>query len=55
MTYQVSGLKNGDSAGQVLAGGLGRVGGEAVGQYDILQGGLPSPAATTSSTTRATC
>ncbi|RKF96092.1 hypothetical protein CKA44_35305, partial [Pseudomonas aeruginosa] len=35
-----SGLKNGDSAGQVLAGGLGRVGGEAVGQYDILQGGL---------------
>ncbi|MDF5809542.1 MBG domain-containing protein [Pseudomonas aeruginosa] len=40
MTYQVSGLKNGDSAGQVLAGGLGRVGGEAVGQYDILQGGL---------------
>ncbi|HBO2723818.1 MBG domain-containing protein [Pseudomonas aeruginosa] len=40
LTYQVSGLKNGDSAGQVLAGGLGRVGGEAVGQYDILQGGL---------------
>ena len=38
LTYQVSGLKNGDSAGQVLAGGLGRVGGEAVGQYDILQG-----------------
>ncbi|MDF5926690.1 hypothetical protein P4161_26105 [Pseudomonas aeruginosa] len=41
MTYQVSGLKNGDSAGQVLAGGLGRVGGEAVGQYDILQGACP--------------
>ncbi|MCC0159939.1 two-partner secretion system adhesin CdrA [Pseudomonas aeruginosa] len=40
LTYQVSGLKNGDSAGQVLASGLGRVGGEAVGQYDILQGGL---------------
>ncbi|MEW4394564.1 MBG domain-containing protein [Pseudomonas paraeruginosa] len=40
LTYQVSGLKNGDSAGQVLAGGLGRMGGEAVGQYDILQGGL---------------
>ncbi|MCO2226410.1 filamentous hemagglutinin N-terminal domain-containing protein [Pseudomonas aeruginosa] len=40
LTYRVSGLKNGDSAGQVLAGGLGRVGGEAVGQYDILQGGL---------------
>ncbi|MGE1190842.1 two-partner secretion system adhesin CdrA [Pseudomonas aeruginosa] len=40
LTYQVSGLKSGDSAGQVLAGGLGRVGGEAVGQYDILQGGL---------------
>ncbi|UML97696.1 filamentous hemagglutinin N-terminal domain-containing protein [Pseudomonas aeruginosa] len=40
LTYQVSGLKNGDSAGQVLAGGLGRVGGEAVGQYDINQGGL---------------
>ncbi|AZZ13998.1 MBG domain-containing protein [Pseudomonas aeruginosa] len=40
LTYQVSGLKNGDSAAQVLAGGLGRVGGEAVGQYDILQGGL---------------
>ncbi|MDL4521409.1 MBG domain-containing protein [Pseudomonas aeruginosa] len=40
LTYQVSGLKNGDSAGQVLAGGLGRVGGEAIGQYDILQGGL---------------
>ncbi|MBG4647152.1 filamentous hemagglutinin N-terminal domain-containing protein [Pseudomonas aeruginosa] len=40
LTYQVSGLKNGDSAGQVRAGGLGRVGGEAVGQYDILQGGL---------------
>ncbi|HEJ6062928.1 TPA: two-partner secretion system adhesin CdrA [Pseudomonas aeruginosa] len=40
LTYQVSGLKNGDSAGQVLAGGLGRVGGEAVGQYGILQGGL---------------
>ncbi|HCA6457004.1 TPA: filamentous hemagglutinin N-terminal domain-containing protein [Pseudomonas aeruginosa] len=40
LTYQVSGLKNGDSAGQVLAGGLGRVGGEAVGQYDVLQGGL---------------
>ncbi|MBG6609818.1 two-partner secretion system adhesin CdrA [Pseudomonas aeruginosa] len=40
LTYQVSGLKNGDSAGQVRAGGLGRGGGDAVGQYDILQGGL---------------
>ncbi|MEW4410724.1 MBG domain-containing protein, partial [Pseudomonas paraeruginosa] len=40
LTYQVSGLKNGDTAGSVLTGNLGRVAGENVGNYGILQGGL---------------
>ncbi|MER0855624.1 MBG domain-containing protein, partial [Pseudomonas aeruginosa] len=31
LTYQVSGLKNGDSAGSILTGGLNRVAGENVG------------------------
>ncbi|MDU0692504.1 MBG domain-containing protein, partial [Pseudomonas aeruginosa] len=33
LTYQVSGLKNGDSAGSILTGGLNRVAGENVGVY----------------------
>ncbi|MGV8546586.1 MBG domain-containing protein, partial [Pseudomonas aeruginosa] len=41
LTYQVSGLKNGDTAGAVLnGGGLVRVSGENVGNYAIQQGGL---------------
>uniref|UniRef100_UPI001E62093F MBG domain-containing protein n=1 Tax=Pseudomonas aeruginosa TaxID=287 RepID=UPI001E62093F len=41
LTYQVSGLKNGDTAGSVLnGGGLVRVSGENVGNYAIQQGGL---------------
>ncbi|WP_161789092.1 MBG domain-containing protein, partial [Pseudomonas aeruginosa] len=38
LTYQVSGLKNGDSAGSILTGGLNRVAGENVGVYGINQG-----------------
>ncbi len=39
LTYQVSGLKNGDTAGAVLNGGsLSRVAGENVGVYGINQG-----------------
>ncbi len=38
LTYQVSGLKNGDTAGAVLNGGsLSRVAGENVGVYGINQ------------------
>ncbi len=41
LTYQVSGLKRGDTAGAVLNGGsLSRVAGENVGVYGINQGGL---------------
>ncbi|WP_426773102.1 MBG domain-containing protein, partial [Pseudomonas aeruginosa] len=41
LTYQVSGLKNGDTAGAVLnSGSLSRVAGENVGVYGINQGGL---------------
>ncbi len=41
LTFQVSGLKNGDTAGAVLnGGGLVRVSGENVGNYAIQQGGL---------------
>ncbi|MGU2117617.1 MBG domain-containing protein, partial [Pseudomonas aeruginosa] len=40
LTYQVSGLKNGDSAGSILTGGLNRAAGENVGVYGINQGGL---------------
>ncbi|MGI0890061.1 MBG domain-containing protein, partial [Pseudomonas aeruginosa] len=40
LTYQVSGLKNGDSAGSILTGGLNRVAGENVGVYGINQGDL---------------
>ncbi|RTU26977.1 MBG-2 domain-containing protein, partial [Pseudomonas aeruginosa] len=40
LTYQVSGLKNGDSAGSILTGGLNRAAGENVGGYGINQGGL---------------
>ncbi len=41
LTFQVSGLKNGDSAGAVLNGGsLSRVAGENVGVYGINQGDL---------------
>ncbi|MEB5045664.1 MBG domain-containing protein, partial [Pseudomonas aeruginosa] len=40
LTYQVSGLKNGDSAGSILTGGLNRDAGENVGVYGINQGGL---------------
>ncbi len=38
LTYQVSGLKNGDSAGSILTGGLNRAAGENVGVYGINQG-----------------
>ncbi len=41
LTYQVSGLKNGDSAGSILTGGLNRAAGENVGVYGINQGDLP--------------
>ncbi len=38
LTYQVSGLKNGDTAGAVLnSGSLSRVAGENVGVYGINQ------------------
>ncbi len=37
LTYQVSGLKNGDSAGSILTGGLNRAAGENVGVYGINQ------------------
>ncbi|HBN9578315.1 TPA: two-partner secretion system adhesin CdrA, partial [Pseudomonas aeruginosa] len=40
LTYQVSGLKNSDTAAGVLSGNLGRVAGENVGNYGLLQGGL---------------
>ncbi|TEM73085.1 hemagglutination protein, partial [Pseudomonas aeruginosa] len=40
LTYQVSGLKNGDTAGSILTGGLNRAAGENVGVYGINQGGL---------------
>ncbi|MGC3048294.1 MBG domain-containing protein, partial [Pseudomonas aeruginosa] len=41
LTYQVSGLKNGDTAGSVLNGAsLIREAGENVGVYGINQGGL---------------
>ncbi|MFU7526806.1 MBG domain-containing protein, partial [Pseudomonas paraeruginosa] len=40
LTYQVSGLKNGDSAGAILTGGLNRAAGENVGVYGINQGDL---------------
>ncbi|HHM8439832.1 TPA: MBG domain-containing protein, partial [Pseudomonas aeruginosa] len=40
LTYQVSGLKNGDSAGSILTGGLNRAAGENVGVYGINQGDL---------------
>ncbi|MGX8985347.1 MBG domain-containing protein, partial [Pseudomonas aeruginosa] len=41
LTYQVSGLKNGDTAGAVLkSGSLSRVAGENVGVYGINQGDL---------------
>ncbi len=39
-SYQVSGLKNGDSAGSILTGGLNRAAGENVGVYGINQGDL---------------
>ncbi|PCA56965.1 MBG-2 domain-containing protein, partial [Pseudomonas aeruginosa] len=40
LTYQVSGLKNGDTAGSILTGGLNRAAGENVGVYGINQGDL---------------
>ncbi|MGX9042327.1 MBG domain-containing protein, partial [Pseudomonas aeruginosa] len=40
LTYQVGGLKNGDSAGSILTGGLNRDAGENVGVYGINQGDL---------------
>ena len=40
LTYQVSGLKNGELAGDVLGGSLTRDPGEAVGIYPITQGTL---------------
>ncbi len=44
LTYQVSGLKNGDTAGAVLNGGsLSRVAGENVGVYGINQEPLLPP------------
>ncbi len=60
LTYQVSGLKNGDTAGAVLNGGsLSRVAGENVGVYGINQGGLglgptksPAPPAPTTGAPR---
>ncbi len=51
MTYQVSGLKNGDTAGAVLNGGsLSRVAGENVGVYGINQAWLARMSACTAST-----
>jgi hypothetical protein len=44
LTYAVSGLQNGESAGAVLSGGLVRATGEAVGSYAIGQGSLASNA-----------
>ncbi len=43
LTYQVSGLKNGDTAGSILTGGLNRAAGENVGVYGINQGDLRYP------------
>ncbi|MBJ7417228.1 MAG: hypothetical protein JHC88_17545, partial [Niveispirillum sp.] len=40
LTYAVSGLKRGDSAGSVLSGSLGRAVGEDAGTYAINQGSL---------------
>jgi Ca2+-binding RTX toxin-like protein len=40
LTYQVSGLENGDTADEVLSGHLSRVAGEHVGTYAIGQGDL---------------
>ncbi|OYQ31708.1 hypothetical protein CHU95_21475 [Niveispirillum lacus] len=40
LTYAVSGLKGGDSAGTVLTGALSRAAGEDVGSYAIGQGSL---------------
>lgn len=40
LTYQVSGLKNGDTAEDVLSGALTRVAGEDVANYDIFNGTL---------------
>jgi filamentous hemagglutinin family protein len=40
LTYAVSGLKRGDSAGAVLSGSLGRAAGEDAGTYAINQGSL---------------
>ncbi|MDI9793004.1 MBG domain-containing protein, partial [Pseudomonas aeruginosa] len=40
LTYPVSGLRNGDSAGSILTGGLNRDAGENVGVYGINQGDL---------------
>ncbi len=44
LTYQVSGLKNGDTAGSILTGGLNRAAGENVGVYGINQGDLANSA-----------
>ncbi len=43
LTYQVSGLKNGDSAGSILTGGLNRAAGENVGVYGINQASAAHP------------
>ena len=40
LSYQVSGLQSGDTAGAVLSGGLARASGEGVGYYAITQDGL---------------
>ncbi|MFV3130315.1 MBG domain-containing protein [Niveispirillum sp. KHB5.9] len=40
LTYSVSGLKRGDSAGSILSGGLVRAAGEDAGTYAINQGSL---------------
>ena len=54
LTYQVSGLKNSDTAAGVLSGNLGRVAGENVGNYGIPRAGWASTRPITPSATSAT-
>ncbi|WP_186758759.1 MBG domain-containing protein, partial [Echinicola salinicaeni] len=44
LTYQVSGLKNGDTEGGVVSGSLTRIAGEDVGMYAIQQGTIDAGA-----------
>ena len=54
LTYQVSGLKNSDTAAGVLSGNLGRVAGENVGNYGYSRAGWASTRPITPSATSAT-